>query len=68
MILLSVRTLKEEVDEDSGNIEKKITDFNLETLQPRVVIEDDNGEELAVYYLPGSSYLNVTDGGSYCCR
>ena len=55
-------TLKEEIDEDTGNIEKKITEFSLETLQPRVVIEDEDGEELAVYYLPGSSYLNVEDG------
>jgi DNA-directed RNA polymerase subunit beta' len=55
-------TLKEEINEDTGKIEKKITEFTLETLQPRIVIVDKNGRELAKYYLPGSAYLNVDDG------
>jgi DNA-directed RNA polymerase subunit beta' len=55
-------TLKEEINEDTGNIEKKITEFTLESLQPRIVIEDEGGEEIASYYLPGSAYLNVDEG------
>jgi DNA-directed RNA polymerase subunit beta' len=55
-------TMKEEVNEDTGNIEKKITDFSLEALQPRLVIEDSAGEEIASYYLPGGAYLSVEDG------
>ena len=55
-------TLKEEVNEDTGKIEKKITEFTLETLQPRIIIESDDGEEIASYFLPGSAYLNVEDG------
>ncbi|MFP4483811.1 MAG: DNA-directed RNA polymerase subunit beta' [Spirochaetaceae bacterium] len=55
-------TLKEEVNEDTGNIELKITEHSLESLQPRIVIEGDDGEELAIYYLPGSAYLSVNDG------
>ncbi len=55
-------TLKEEINEDTGNIEKKITEFSLESLQPRIVIENDDEEELATYYLPGSAYLNIEDG------
>jgi len=55
-------TLKEEINEDTGNIEKKITEFTLESLQPRIVIEGESGEEVATYYLPGSAYLNVNDG------
>ena len=55
-------TLKEEVNEDTGKIEKKITEFTLETLQPRIIIENEEGEELASYFLPGSAYLNVEDG------
>ncbi len=55
-------TLKEEVNEDTGNIEKKITEFTLESLQPRVIIQDVQGTELATYYLPGGAYLNVSDG------
>ncbi|MBT3275656.1 MAG: DNA-directed RNA polymerase subunit beta', partial [Spirochaetales bacterium] len=30
--------------------------------QPRMVIEGDDEEELAVYYLPGNAYLNIDDG------
>ena len=55
-------TLKEEVNEDTGKIEKKITEYSLETLQPRITIEDDKGNELATYFLPGSAYLNVDEG------
>ncbi|MFP4703712.1 MAG: DNA-directed RNA polymerase subunit beta' [Spirochaetaceae bacterium] len=55
-------TLKEEINEDTGNKEMKITEFTLESLQPRIVIEDQSGEERATYYLPGSAYLNVEDG------
>ncbi len=55
-------TLKEEVNEDTGKIEKKITEFTLESLQPRIIIEDAEGEELASYFLPGSAYLNVENG------
>ncbi|HUX51399.1 MAG TPA: DNA-directed RNA polymerase subunit beta' [Spirochaetia bacterium] len=55
-------TLKEEINEDTGNVEKKITEFTLETLQPRVIIDDPDGKELATYYLPGGAYLNIADG------
>ena len=55
-------TLKEEVNEDTGNIEKKITEFSLESLQPRIVLQDEEGNEKASYFLPGNSYLNVEDG------
>jgi len=53
-------TLKEEINEDTGKIEKKITDFTLENLQPRLVIKGERDQ--ATYYLPGSAYLNVRDG------
>ena len=49
-------TLKEELNEDTGNIEKKITEFTMETLQPRIILEDGNGNEVATYFLPGSAY------------
>ncbi|WP_319560830.1 DNA-directed RNA polymerase subunit beta' [Marispirochaeta sp.] len=55
-------TLKEEVNEDTGKIEKKITEFTLESLQPRIIIENKESEEIASYFLPGSAYLNVEDG------
>ncbi len=55
-------TLKEEINEDTGKIEKKITDYTVETLQPRIVIQDDTAVVVATYYLPGNAYLNVVDG------
>ncbi|MEM5948727.1 DNA-directed RNA polymerase subunit beta' [Spirochaetia bacterium 38H-sp] len=55
-------TLREEINEDTGKIEKRITEHNLEKLQPRIVIEDDDGNELGLYYLPGGAYVNVEDG------
>ncbi len=55
-------TLKEEINEDTGNKEMKITEFTLESLQPRIVIEDKSGEEVATYYLPGAAYLSIQDG------
>jgi DNA-directed RNA polymerase subunit beta' len=55
-------TLKEEVNEDTGKIEKKIADYTLESLQPRITIVDDKGRELAGYFIPGNAYLNIEDG------
>jgi DNA-directed RNA polymerase subunit beta' len=55
-------TLKEEVNEDTGKIEKKIADYTLESLQPRITIEDEKGKELAGYFVPGNAYLNIDDG------
>jgi len=55
-------TLKEEVNEETGKIDKKVMEFSLETLQPRITILDKNGNEIAVYFLPGAAYLNVEDG------
>ncbi|MBN2551867.1 MAG: DNA-directed RNA polymerase subunit beta' [Spirochaetales bacterium] len=55
-------TLKEEINEDTGKIEKKITDYTVETLQPRIVIHDGGGEVISTYHLPGNAYLNVANG------
>ncbi len=55
-------TLKEEINMDTGNTEKKINEVSLETLQPRIILMDDDGNDLATYFLPGSSYLSIEDG------
>ncbi len=55
-------TLREEVNEDTGNIEKKIADSNIEQYQPRIIIRDKDGKDLASYFLPGGAYLSVEDG------
>ncbi|MGH0051944.1 MAG: DNA-directed RNA polymerase subunit beta' [Sphaerochaetaceae bacterium] len=57
-------TLVEEVNEETGNIEKKITEHSLESLQPRIEItseEHGKGDVLAVYLLPGGSYIQIQD-------
>ncbi|MFA7225452.1 MAG: DNA-directed RNA polymerase subunit beta', partial [Sphaerochaetaceae bacterium] len=55
-------TLREEVNIETGSIEKKITDHISETLQPRILVMGEGEEPLATYFLPASSYLNIDDG------
>jgi DNA-directed RNA polymerase subunit beta' len=55
-------TLKEELDEETGNTEKRITEFQLETKQPRIYIVDDNDNEVASYHLPSGAILQVDEG------
>jgi DNA-directed RNA polymerase subunit beta' len=55
-------TLKEEVNEDTGRIEKKIAENTVESLQPRIIIRDEEGEDLVTYFLPGGAYLSVDEG------
>jgi DNA-directed RNA polymerase subunit beta' len=57
-------TLKEEINEETGNVEKKITEFAAErdSKQPRIIITDEAGNEIVTYFLPGGAYLNVEDG------
>ena len=54
-------TLEEEINEESGNVEKVITELHLDTKQPRVFITDESGNELGSYYLPGGAYLLVDE-------
>jgi len=55
-------TYKEEIDEDTGNIEKRITEFQHESKQPRIIIYDDNENQVASYFLPSGAYLQVEEG------
>ncbi|MDR0599888.1 MAG: DNA-directed RNA polymerase subunit beta', partial [Treponema sp.] len=55
-------TLKEEIDEETGNTDKRITEFQLESKQPRIFITDEAGNELASYFLPGGAYIQVDEG------
>jgi DNA-directed RNA polymerase subunit beta' len=57
-------TLKEEVNPDTGNIERKITDYALEELDPAIHIVDEKNHDvsLASYVLPGGAYLSIDDG------
>ncbi|MFP4301469.1 MAG: DNA-directed RNA polymerase subunit beta' [Spirochaetaceae bacterium] len=55
-------TLKEEVNEDTGNVEKKIVENPVENMQPALSIVDEEENQVFVYPLPNSAYLNVDDG------
>ncbi len=56
-------TLKEEVNPDTGNIERKITDYALEELDPAIHIVDEKNPDvsLASYVLPGGAYLSIDE-------
>jgi DNA-directed RNA polymerase subunit beta' len=54
-------TMKQEVDEVTGVINKIILDFQDEQLQPKILIIGKNGEELESYNVPGGAYLTVED-------
>ncbi|MBN2322683.1 MAG: DNA-directed RNA polymerase subunit beta' [Spirochaetes bacterium] len=54
-------TMKQEVDEVTGVINKIILDFQDEELQPKILIMDKNGNEVESYTIPGGAYITVED-------
>jgi DNA-directed RNA polymerase subunit beta' len=59
--ILPGTTLKEELDEETGNTEKRITEYQLESKQPRIFITNEEGAEVASYFLPGGAYIQVDE-------
>jgi DNA-directed RNA polymerase subunit beta' len=55
-------TLKEVVLEDSPIVEKRITEFQHESKQPRIYIVDDNDNEVASYFLASNDIILVDEG------
>jgi DNA-directed RNA polymerase subunit beta' len=55
-------TLKEEINEDTGKIEKKISESLSEALQPKIILVDSKGQEIGSYFLPNNAYLSVDNG------
>jgi DNA-directed RNA polymerase subunit beta' len=54
-------TLREEIDEHRG-VERRITDMQQLEKQPRIIIVDDNENQIASYSLPGGAILQVNEG------
>jgi DNA-directed RNA polymerase subunit beta' len=54
-------TLREEIDEQRG-VEKRITDIQQLEKQPRILLVDDDNNQVASYFLPGGAILQVNDG------
>jgi len=55
-------SLKEEIDETTGQIQPIIIDTKEKTLFPTIVIEDDKGKEKASYRIPTGANLRVAEG------
>ena len=55
-------TLEEEVNEETGVVERHISELKSDmTLQPRVFISDESGNALGFYYLPDGAQLMVEE-------
>jgi DNA-directed RNA polymerase subunit beta' len=54
-------TMKQEKDDVTGVVNKIILDFQDEQLQPKIVINDKDGNEVESYNVPGGAYLTVDD-------
>ncbi|MBP1592847.1 MAG: hypothetical protein ILP22_12510, partial [Oscillospiraceae bacterium] len=54
-------TLVEEVDQNTGKIERYISDLHLDVKQPRILITDEAGNEQGSYFLPAGAILQVED-------
>jgi DNA-directed RNA polymerase subunit beta' len=55
-------TIKEEIDETTGTRKLRVSENFLDSLQPRILIYDEEEKEVANYLLPGGAYLSVRDG------
>ncbi|MEX2437997.1 MAG: DNA-directed RNA polymerase subunit beta', partial [Candidatus Babeliales bacterium] len=55
-------TLQEKYDESTRITSKMVLEPQGEKYQPAISILDDAGEEIAHYYLPAGSYLNIENG------
>ena len=54
-------TLEERVDNQTGNVQRFISDLHLDVKQPRVMITDEAGNEMGTYDLPAGALLLVED-------
>ncbi len=55
--IISGATLDEHTDATTGNIERRISDLHLDVKQPRILITDEDGNELGSYHLPAGAIL-----------
>ena len=55
-------TMKEEVDEVSGMVQRVVTEFKEEKRLPRISIKDENNRTIGRYPLPAGAYIMVAEG------
>jgi DNA-directed RNA polymerase subunit beta' len=61
--LIDGSTLKQVTDEQTGHVQKVVTDSKDKTLTPSIIVETENGEKKS-FNLPTRSYLSVDEGES----
>lgn len=59
--VISGETLSERMDASGSISERMITDLHIDVKQPRILITDEAGNQLASYYLPAGAVLQVYD-------
>ena len=59
--IIAGSTLVEDIDPNTGNVERYISDLHLDVKQPRILITDEAGNERGSYYLPAGAVLAVED-------
>ncbi len=59
--IIEGETLEEHTDPDTGVTERTISDLHLDVKQPRVIVTDEDGNELGSYYLPTGALLQADD-------
>jgi len=59
--LIDGSTLKQVTDEQTGHVQKVVTDSKDKTLTPSIIIENGNGEKKS-FNLPTRSYLSIDEG------
>lgn len=62
--LIEGKTFREEPDEQTGHIQKVVSESKDRTLSPSIKILSPKGEDLAIYAMPARGHLTVEDGQS----
>jgi DNA-directed RNA polymerase subunit beta' len=61
--IIAGSNMSEEINEETGVVEKRINEQHLDARQPRISITDEAGNERGSYYLPAGAIINIDDGG-----
>ncbi len=56
------RTMVEEIDPRTKNMIRKVVEFKGEKLQPRIMIQTEEGAEASSVVVPNNAYLNIGEG------
>ncbi|MEW6049594.1 MAG: DNA-directed RNA polymerase subunit beta' [Candidatus Zixiibacteriota bacterium] len=60
--LVKDTTFREEIDDQTGLMQRKVVEHRDKTLFPTIVVEDDNGKTVGSYRIPTEAQLQIHDG------